>query len=697
MTTPRKTLKVKKRFPIAIPENGNGHKEEATFDYQKAFGRNLGFVSESEQEILRLSHVAIVGLGGTGGAQAAALARMGVGRFTLCDLDTFELSNFNRQFGASVLSLGKSKTETTKAIIQAINPEAEVRLFEKGLAQENIDFFLEGVDLVMDSLDFYAFKERFLLYRTVREKKIWVVNVAPPGFGATLLAFDPNGMSFEDYFDFNPETNQSDLEASMILGINPTPFVLKYMDRSRLNAQTKGLPCVAPAFFLVGGVAATEAYKILTHKTINAVPWVTQFDAYLQTSKKRYYPWGMKSPIQKLKKYLIKQTRSQQALSPVVPSSEDTKNPSLTPQIKNIVKAALMSPSGDNSQPWQYFWDGKELRIEMDQERARHALNRANHASLLSLGCVMESIAIAAPSLGLMPTFEHEKKRLQAEPHVIVTFEPIKKKKEPLHRILFLRTTDRRLFRGGSLKDEIFSQVTQSIQEFSSHRLHFTDQYSSQLLNYMSAADCFVLYHKDVHRDLFKWLRFSDRKAEKLRDGLPWRNLGMNYMESRVLAMCKDYKIQDFFNKLVFGKQIKKNAEKAIMSSAALGCITVSLKKVEDLITAGRIWMRVWCHLTAKGYGVQPMTSGVFPIYDLMTGALDLETLREDYAQLFKGGYGILKESFGFAEDEIPVMLFRTGLITPLPAKAKTFRLPLSQVLHLKNNETPSEVSDHLD
>jgi hypothetical protein len=42
-------------------------------------------------------------------------------------------------------------------------------------------------------------------------------------------------------------------------------------------------------------------------------------------------------------------------------------------------------------------------------------------------------------------------------------------------------------------------------------------------------------------------------------------------------------------------------------------------------------------------------------------------------------------------------MLFRTGLITPLPAKAKTFRLPLSQVLHLKNNETPSEVSDHLD
>ena len=70
-------------------------------------------------------------------------------------------------------------------------------------------------------------------------------------------------------------------------------------------------------------------------------------------------------------------------------------------QIRAIVKAASLAPSGDNCQPWCFHWDGRELVVTHDEERDRHALNRAHHGSLVSLGCVLESIRIAALHEGL--------------------------------------------------------------------------------------------------------------------------------------------------------------------------------------------------------------------------------------------------------------------------------------------------------
>ncbi|MCX8049541.1 MAG: ThiF family adenylyltransferase, partial [Methylohalobius sp.] len=197
------------------------------FDYTTAFSRNLGFVSHEEQQRLKKARVAIAGLGGTGGAQVQALARMGIGNFTLADPDTFELANFNRQAGAFVHTLGRSKAEVTAEILSAINPEADIRLLKEGIGVKNIDTFLAGVDVVIDSLDFYCFEERFLLYSKARERGLWVLTAPPLGFGFTLLSFDPKGMTFEEYFDFRPEMDERERIIALICGIAPRPYLLK--------------------------------------------------------------------------------------------------------------------------------------------------------------------------------------------------------------------------------------------------------------------------------------------------------------------------------------------------------------------------------------------------------------------------------------------------------------------------------------
>jgi len=276
------------------------------YDYFEAFNRNLGFLSLEEQTRLKNARVAIAGLGGTGGAQVHALSRMGIAKFHLADPDTFELANFNRQSGATVPNLGRLKTDVARETVLAINPEAEIAVFEQGIIVGNIDTFLQGVDIVVDSLDFYCFEERFLLYGKAREKGLWVLTAPPLGFGFTLLMFDPKGMSFENYFGFHSGMSERDRVVALIAGIAPKPFMLRYLDRKQPDMAGRRLPSVGAAPFMIAGVIATEVTRLLTGKgTAMAVPSVYQFDALLRRFRRRTYFWGMRGPLQRLKRLIL--------------------------------------------------------------------------------------------------------------------------------------------------------------------------------------------------------------------------------------------------------------------------------------------------------------------------------------------------------------------------------------------------------
>ena len=276
------------------------------YDYFEAFSRNLGFLSLEEQVRLQNARVAIAGLGGTGGAQVHALSRIGVGKFHLADPDSFELANFNRQMGATVPNLGRLKTEVARETVLTINPESDVTVFEQGITVENIDAFLKDVNVVVDSLDFYCFDERCLLYGKAREKGIWVLTAPPLGFGFTLLMFDPEGMSFEDYFGFHPHMTERERVVALVAGIAPKPFMLRYLDRKQPDTAKRRLPSIGAAPFMIAGIIATEVTRLLTGKgRPMAVPTIYQFDALLRQFRRRTYLWGMRGPLQRLKRFFL--------------------------------------------------------------------------------------------------------------------------------------------------------------------------------------------------------------------------------------------------------------------------------------------------------------------------------------------------------------------------------------------------------
>ncbi len=105
-------------------------------------------------ESLADRHVAVFGLGGVGGNCVEALARSGIGRFTLVDNDTVAPSNLNRQIIATCDTIGQYKVDVMKERILSINPKAEVithKCFYLPQTADEFDF--TAYDYVIDAID----------------------------------------------------------------------------------------------------------------------------------------------------------------------------------------------------------------------------------------------------------------------------------------------------------------------------------------------------------------------------------------------------------------------------------------------------------------------------------------------------------------------------------------------------------------
>ncbi len=271
------------------------------FNYHEAFSRNIGWVTEQEQTILSNKRVAIAGMGGVGGSHLLTLARLGVGKFYIADLDTFEVANFNRQAGASMASLGRDKVEVLAEQARQINPNCEIEIFPNGVNRENIVQFFRDVDLYVDGLDFFAFEARQMVFAHCHAQAIPAITVAPLGMSAGLINFLPDQMSFEDYFQWG---DHSELEKAVrfLVGLAPALLHRHYLaDPSRVNLKARKGPSTVMACQLCAGVAGAEALKILLGRgKVWAAPHGIQFDAYRNKLAHTWRPGGNRNPINRI-------------------------------------------------------------------------------------------------------------------------------------------------------------------------------------------------------------------------------------------------------------------------------------------------------------------------------------------------------------------------------------------------------------
>ncbi|MEW8630152.1 MAG: ThiF family adenylyltransferase [Candidatus Thiodiazotropha sp.] len=271
------------------------------FDYHTAFSRSIGWVTETELQQLRHSRIAIAGLGGVGGSHLLTLTRLGVGGFNLADFDRFAVENFNRQAGANLSTVDRPKLEVLLEMALAINPELDIKPFPDGVNPTQAAAFLDGCDLYLDGLDFFALDARRAIFAACDRMRLPAVTAAPLGMGSALLAFLPGGMTFEDYFQLDA-VGEYRQYLRFLVGLAPAALHAAYLVLpKRIDLVAKKGPSTPMGCELCAGFAASQVVKILLDRgPVPAAPRGLQFDAYHNRLRRTWRPGGNRHPLQRL-------------------------------------------------------------------------------------------------------------------------------------------------------------------------------------------------------------------------------------------------------------------------------------------------------------------------------------------------------------------------------------------------------------
>ncbi len=587
------------------------------FHYESAFSRNIGWITETEQQILRCKRIAIAGLGGVGGSHLLTLTRLGIGKFNIADLDIFELANFNRQAGASISHIDRSKVDVLAELALDINPDLELRTFPEGVTAENCERFLKDVDLYVDGLDFFAVEARRMVFAACAEKGIPAITAAPLGMGVALLNFLPGRMTFEEYFRMEGRSEQEQL-LRFLVGLSPAMLQAPYLvDNTRVDLDSHKGPSTPMACELCAGVAATHALKLLLNRgKVPAAPRGVHFDAYRDKLSFTWRPGGNNNPIQRLAVRIAKKKLSASINRPASASEEGE----ATTPVARILDLARWAPSGDNTQPWRFeVVSDAHIVIHAHDTRNWCVYDLDGRPSQIAVGALLETLAIAASAEGRRAEFTRRADAPEENPIIDVKLvEAPDIPPDPLLPFIRARVTQRRPFSSKPLGKREKAALESAVG--ADYRVVWVEGWErkwrmARLLYRNAHIRLTIPEAYEVHKRIIQWdAQFSE-------DRIPDQALGIDRVTLQLMKWAmRSWERVRMLNRYFAGTvvpRVQLDLIPALQCAAHFLIISDKpLKDIDDYLEGGRAMQRFW--LTAAGLGLQfqpEMTPLIFSRY----------------------------------------------------------------------------------
>ncbi|MGD9330264.1 MAG: ThiF family adenylyltransferase [Desulfobacterales bacterium] len=650
---------------------------------EEALSRNMGFISPAEQDRLLDATVAIPGLGGVGGAHLVTLARLGIGRFHLADFDIFEPANVNRQYGAKTSHFGRPKLDVMVAEALNINPYIDIRKFPEGVRSQNLEAFLDGVDVVVDGIDFFNFDVRRMLFNRARDRGIHVVTAGPLGYSAAMLVFAPHrGMGFDAYFNIHDAMRTEEKLLSFMIGLAPRATHRRYIDPRAIDLENHRGPSLGIGCANCASTAATEVVRILLgHKGVRPAPHYFQYDPYARRFHKGYMPFGNRNPLQRLKIAATKRTlanlsRTASPAQPRAPRVTDWGRDIPEAVMDYLLRAAIQAPSGDNCQPW-WFRSGKNQIDIMLRPNADHSLFNVNQtASMIACGAALENLLLAASRYGLEGKIAYNASGDAHDCLATIRLQRTNIEENPLQRFIWERHTNRTHYRQAALPMDASIALLQSLDQFPGMelKLYHAREELRTIADLVYQADQVRVTSRSLHEHFMGMIRFTEDEALRERDGFPLKNLEAGWGGEAFLRMTRKWSTMTVLNRLGISRMVALISYRGIRQASLVGLLKCPDTRPETFIKGGRALERLWLTATRKGLAFQPMTAiTLFWMRWRMNqlGALGskqeqmLQSLWETYHRIFDVSPG---------SPEGHVMLFRIGVGNPVARR--TFRKP---------------------
>jgi len=191
---------------------------------------------EGQQRLLA-AHALVIGAGGLGSPVALYLGTAGVGRITVVDHDSVELTNLQRQIAHQLARLGQPKAESVRQSVRAINPDVDVRALVRRADPALLDVLVPEADVVLDCSD--NFRTRHAVNAACVKHRRPLVSGAAIGFDGQLSVYDSRRPGAPCYACLFPPDAAFEEVACSTMGV------------------------FAPLVGIIGSAQAAEALKLL--------------------------------------------------------------------------------------------------------------------------------------------------------------------------------------------------------------------------------------------------------------------------------------------------------------------------------------------------------------------------------------------------------------------------------------------------
>lgn len=347
-------------------------------------------------------------------------------------------------------------------------------------------------------------------------------------------------------------------------------------------------------------------------------------------------------------------------------------------RIRKILENAIMAPSGDNCQPWQFAIDGLKVELYNDPRRDTSLYNLKQRASLIAHGAFLENIKVVSSSVGLAAEIQFSPDD-EDENHIAsISFTETSEQVSPLYQAIPIRHTNRERYLPAVVsaeKCELWQRLTGCESE--SVWVCWQKEQMATFVKLLSYNDRLVFEVQDLHRFLFEQIRWTDQEARKTGDGLDIKTLGLNLVDRSSFSLLKKWGFVAFLNKIGFSSIIQLKAKQLLNSSSAFAVLTISSDTVDDYVRGGMLWQRLLLQLASEGLTVQPIAGLAFLVQSAKEGLLADKLTQEQLRNLQRIRRELIRLS-GCNDEKIVLAMFRIG---SGPQVTRALRRPLESFL----------------
>ncbi len=560
--------------------------------------RNRFKISDSEQERLARARVGVVGLS-VGRAVAICLAMEGVGELRLADLDTLSLSNLNR-LAVGCGDLGLNKAVSAARQVVELDPWREVKVFEAGISEDNLDaFLLEGgaLDVVVEECD--SLPVKFLVRERARAHRLPV-----------LMETSDRGLLDVERFDREPHRPSfhglvGDLDSRAVTGLSKAeevPLIARILGGERITPRAaasllemrervRTWPQLASDVAVGGGTVATAVRRLLRGDLERSGRYSVDVGRALDTPEDLdVAPWWEQTAVDEtLRPRQLPALASVRAVDASV--------------IRRLVACAILAPSAHNAQPWRFLWDGRHLDVALDSARLLPALDVEDGGSICGLGAAVENVVLAAPALGLSASVSPGKGDVVARIRFSVQpgLSP-----DPLLAQLPRRCTSRESAVPERIGDGVLAALDHEACGAGGGITLLTERSEIALAGELLAATSRIAFtDRAMHDEIFGGFRWTPEEVLARRDGLDVSTL-VPGLERAGLRLVAHWPAMAALSAVGGGAGLEQPTRKSFRQASAVAVVWAPGRGRSAWLTAGRVLQRVWLRATALGLWFYP-------------------------------------------------------------------------------------------